>query len=331
LDTLPRARLAHLPTPLEPMRNIAADLGLAAAWVKRDDCTGLALGGNKARQLEFYFGEALAEGADTILITGAVQSNYVRQAAAAAARLGMAAHVQLEARTPKTDPIYTGSGNVLLDRMLGATIHHYAHGEDEAGADRALEAIADGLRTAGGRPYVIHLGPGHRPLGALGYVDAARELLAQIEADGIALDEIVVPSGSGATHAGLLIGLRALGCDLPVLGACVRRGAEAQRPRLLERCQEIAALLGIANPVREVDLRLTDAALAPGYGQLNRVTRDAINLAARREGLILDPVYSGKAMAGFVAAAEATPGARLLFVHTGGAPAVFAYGDDLTG
>ncbi|MEL6265220.1 MAG: D-cysteine desulfhydrase family protein [Pseudomonadota bacterium] len=327
LDILPRARLAHLPTPLEPMPRLAAALGLAEAWVKRDDCTGLAFGGNKARQLEFYLGEAVAAGADAVLITGAVQSNYVRQAAAAAARLGMAAHVQLEHRTPRDDPAYRASGNVLLDRLLGATIHDYPEGEDEAGADRALQAIADRLRARGRRPYVIHLGPGHPPLGALGYVEAARETLAQMAAAGIAPDEIVVPSGSGATHAGFLTGLRALGATIPVTGACVRRPAAAQRPRLVARCAEIAGLLGLANPVTADDIRLTDAALAPGYGQLNQATAGAIRLAARAEALVLDPVYSGKAMAAVIE--RARPGGRLMFLHTGGSPAVFAYPDEM--
>ncbi len=141
LDALPRARLAHTPTPLEALPNLSARLG-GALYVKRDDCTGLAFGGNKVRQLEFYLGEAVAQEADTILITGAVQSNFARLAAAAARKLGMDCHIQLEQRVPKTDPLYRNSGNVLLDRILGATLHSYAHGEDEAGADRRIRDFA---------------------------------------------------------------------------------------------------------------------------------------------------------------------------------------------
>ena len=330
LDDLPRASLCHAPTPLEPMPNLGREIGLAGGFVKRDDCTGMAFGGNKLRQLEFYLGQAVAEEADVILITGAVQSNFVRQAAAGANRLGMQCHVQLEQRVPKTDPAYNASGNVLIDRLLGATIHYYAHGEDEVGADRELEVIADRLRSEGHKPYVIHLAAGHKPLGALGYVVCARELLAQIEAQDIAVDEFVVPSGSGATHAGFLFGLRALGCNIPVNGICVRRNADAQRERLISRCEEIAEMLQLPNPVSDADIILNDDVLAPGYGLLNLATNEAIAIGARTESLMLDPVYTGKSMAGFIASARAAPERTLLYLHTGGAPTLFAYATELT-
>ncbi len=327
LDELPRARLVHAPTPLEALPNLTARLGGARLLVKRDDCTGLAFGGNKVRQLEFYLGAAQARAADTVLITGAVQSNFARLAAAAARRLGMEIHIQLEERVPKTDPAYRNSGNVLLDRLLGATLHAYPAGEDEAGADRRLREIAAGLEAQGRRPYVIPLAPGHAPLGALGYVDAAREILAQAAAQDLALDEIVVSSGSGHTHGGLLFGLRALGCPARVTGVCVRRPAAAQRPRIESRCREIAELLEAAPVVAEDDVHLIDEFLAPGYGQLNAATVEAMEWAARTEGLILDPVYTGKTFAGFIQRArEAGAGRTLLFIHTGGTPALFAYG-----
>ncbi len=331
LDALPRVALGHAPTPIEAMPNLSAETGAAVLYVKRDDCTGLALGGNKVRQLEFYLGEARDAEADTVLITGAVQSNFVRLAAAGARRLGMDCHIQLEERVPKRDPVYRSSGNVLLDRILGATLHAYPQGEDEAGADRRLHEIAGELEGRGRRPYVIHLAPGHPPLGALGYVVAARETLAQIEGLDLALDEIVVPSGSGNTHAGLLFGLRALGSPIPVTGICVRRPEAAQRERIAARCREIADLLEVASPVAESDIVLREEHLAPGYGRLNAATRRAVERAARTEALLLDPVYSGKTMAGFLdRAAAAGPGRSLLFLHTGGAPAIFAYGDSLT-
>ena len=163
LGELPRARLCHAPTPLEAMPNLGARLGRDGLYVKRDDCTGLALGGNKVRQLEFYLGEAQSQAADTILITGAVQSNFARLAAAAARKLGMDCHIQIEERVPKTDPVYRNSGNVLLDRILGATIHSYAHGEDETGADRRLHEIADELKAGGGGPTSFRLRPGTSP------------------------------------------------------------------------------------------------------------------------------------------------------------------------
>ncbi len=330
LGELPRARLCHLPTPIEAMPNLVARLAGASLFVKRDDCTGLAFGGNKVRQLEFYLGAAQAEAADTVLITGAVQSNFVRLAAAAARKLGMDCHIQLEERVAKTDPVYRNSGNVLLDRILGATIHFYPEGEDEEGADRQLREIAAELEGRGRRPYVIPLAPGHRPLGALGYVVAAQEILSQMGRDALSLDEIVVASGSGHTHAGLLFGLRALGSPVRVSGICVRRPAAPQRQRITSRCREIADLLGIDPVVADDDIHLTDDFLAPGYGRLNEPTVRAIEMAARCEGLILDPVYTGKAMAGFLhRAGEAGTGRALLFIHTGGTPALFAYGADL--
>jgi len=331
LDVLPRATLAQGPTPIEVMANLAREIGGPRLFVKRDDCTGLAFGGNKVRQLEFYLGDARAQGADTILITGAVQSNYVRTAAAAARKLGMDCHIQLKERVAKTHPAYRNSGNVLLDRLLGATLHAYPQGEDEAGADRRLEEIAAELAAQGRRPYVIHLSPGHPPLGALGYVAAAREIVGQMAEQELSFDEFVVASGSGHTHAGLLVGLRALGQSVRVTGVCVRRDAAAQAPRVAARCREIADLLQIDPPVDDTDIRVVDDVLAPGYGELNEPTLKAIERAARAEALILDPVYTGKVMAGFLDRAEAAaPGASLLFIHTGGAPAIFAYEPSLT-
>ena len=330
LDDLPRARLVHAPTPLEALPNLSARWGGARLLVKRDGCTGLAFGGNKVRQLEFYLGEAQARAADTVLITGAVQSNFARLAAAAARKLGLEIHLQLEERVPNTDPAYRNSGNVLLDRLLGATIHAYGCGEDEAGADARLREIAAGLEAQGRRPYVIPLAPGHAPLGALGYVDAAREILEQAAAQGLVIDEVVVSSGSGHTHGGLLFGLRALGCPARVTGVCVRRPAAAQRPRIESRCREIAELLGVDPVVVADDVQLIDEFLAPGYGQLNAATVEAMEWAARFEGLILDPVYTGKTFAAFrQRARDAGPGRTLLFVHTGGTPALFAYGEAL--
>lgn len=330
LNSFPRARLSHLPTPIDEMPNLGRHMGAARLFAKRDDCTGLAMGGNKARQLEFYIGDAMAKGADTILITGAVQSNFLRTAAAAARKSGMECHVQLEERVPNPSGAYRQSGNVLLNRLFGATLHSFPEGENEAGADKRLEEIAADLKAKGKHPYVIHLGPGHPPLGALGYVAAAHELVEQIKESGMIYDEIVVPSGSGATHAGLLFGLRALGCSIPVKGICVRRPRDRQRPRIASRCEEIADLLGMRNPVDGPDIIIEGQFLAPGYGRTNEAVLEAIELAARHEGIILDPVYSGRTMAGFLnAARRAADGQNLLFLHTGGQPAVFGYEADL--
>lgn len=333
LSSLPRALLAHVPTPVEPLKNLSAQCGSGHLYVKRDDCTGLAFGGNKVRQLEFYLGEAVAQGADTVLITGAVQSNFVRLAAAAASKLSMACHIQLEDRVPGVDSVYRNSGNVLLDRMLGAQVHYFEQGEDEAGADRRIREIADELAWQGSKPYVIPLAPGHAPLGSLGYVVCARELLAQASDAGLDYDDVVVASGSGHTHAGLLFGIRALGSKARVTGVCVRRDAEAQRARIRNHCVEIAELLGIESPVNDSDIVLTDDFLAPGYGMTNPPTLEAMNLAARMEGLIVDPTYTAKSLAGFIDLARLSAtatGRDMLYIHTGGQPAIFGSEPKLT-
>lgn len=326
-----RVPLSILPTAIEAAPRLSAEIGVNL-FIKRDDLTGLAFGGNKTRQLEFYFGAAQDEGADTIVITGAVQSNYSRAAAAAAARLGMEIHIQAEERVPDMDPLYYQSGNVLLSDILGAHRYSYPEGEDEAGADAAVRAIADKLRADGKRPYIVPLAPGHPPLGALGYVLAAGEIVTQLQAGDTAMDAVVIASGSGFSHAGLLFGLRALGQDMDVHGICVRRDAAAQFQRIGGHCRDLAEMLGLDEMVGDGDIKLFDGVLAPGYGQLNPATADAIVLAARCEGLFLDPPYTGKAMAGLMAlAADQTiaPGANVLFVHTGGTPALFAYGPQL--
>jgi D-cysteine desulfhydrase family pyridoxal phosphate-dependent enzyme len=297
--------------------------------VKRDDLTGLAFGGNKVRKLEFYFGRALEAGADTVLVTGAVQSNYVRVVAACAARLGLGCHIQLEARVTGMDTTYRSSGNVLLNDLLGAVRHDFPHGEDEEAADRRLLTIADDLTRLGRRPYVIPLGPAHPPLGALGYVAGAAELLRQA-IDGF--DLVVVASGSGLTHAGLLFGLRALGWRGRVVGICVRRAANQQTPRIVGHCERIATLLGVENCVSPDDVEVHDDVLAPGYGQLNSAVANAIHVAARLEGLLVEPVYTGRALAGLIACVadgRIAPGSRAIFIHTGGLPALFGYERDL--
>lgn len=333
LTALPRVELAHKPTPIDEMENLSTHIGRSRLYAKRDDCTGLAFGGNKVRQLEFYLGEARERCADTVLITGAVQSNFVRLAAAAAGKLGMKCHVQLEERVANVDKVYRTSGNVLLDRLFGAKLYYYDSGEDEAGADLRIRQIAQTLEDQGHRPYVIPLAPGHPPLGALGYVLCAQELLDQTASKNLELDEVVVASGSGHTHAGLLFGLRALGSDLMVTGVCVRRGADAQRVRIEHHCVEIAKLLGIRNPIADSDINLMDAFLAPGYGMTNPPTMEAMDLSARLEGLVVDPTYTAKSMAGFIDIArhrKSNPSNTMLFIHTGGQPAVFGYATKLT-
>jgi len=326
LGSIPRAQLFSGTTVLETMPNLTAHCGGAQLLVKRDDCTGLAFGGNKARQLEFYLGEARAQDADTIIITSAVQSNFARMTAAGARKLGMSCHIQLEERVATSDRSYRISGNVMIDKLLGATLHSYPDGEDESGADQQLEVIAAELRASGRRPYIIPLGPGHTPLGALGYVVAAAELLAQIEENEFQIDQIFVGSGSGATHAGLLFGLRALGSDIPVTGVCVRRDATLQRLRIEDTCNRLATLLDVSSKVSDADINLIDDFLAPGYGIPSDETLSAIVMSARTEGLLVDPVYTGKVMAAVIREAKnADKQSSFIFVHTGGTPALFGY------
>ncbi len=327
VDEFPRADLLSGPTPIEPLARLSQQLGIDLC-IKRDDLTGLGFGGNKVRQLEFYFGAALAKQADTVLITGAVQSNYARTAATAAARLGLEAVIQMEDRVHGMDETYNTSGNVLLSRLLGAQFMNYPEGEDESGADLALRQRADELRNDGRTPYVIPLGLNNPPLGALGYMKAAQEILQQDDN----FDCIVVASGSGLTHCGLLAGLRALGSDIPVHGICVRRDAVAQTGRLATVAANLDALLKCDPIIDETDILTWDGALEPGYGHVGPPARDAILMMARQEGLFLDPVYTGKSFAGvpgLVKEGVIEPGARVLFIHTGGQPALFAYQGEL--
>lgn len=330
LSAFPRTPLCTLPTPLQPLENLSRVLGGPRLLIKRDDMTGLALGGNKGRQLEFYMGEALARGADTIITTGAVQSNHVCQTAAAAAKLGLACHVQLETRVVGKGPEYARTGNALLDRVFGAIVHFFPEGEDEAAADAAVDRIADDVREKGGRPFVIHLGSDHQPLGALGYVEAAAELAEQTAAAGIAVDAVVVPSGSASTHAGLLVGLKAIDHPARVLGMCIRRDQEAQAARVRARVAAVAEMIGRPGLVSDTDVWTDDACLGPGYGQPTPEMVEAVELMARHEGIVLDPVYTGKALAGLIGLLRQgffQTDETVLFIHTGGIPALFAYPD----
>lgn len=327
-DKFPRAILAHTPTPIEYLENLSKELAGPEIWVKRDDCTGLAFGGNKARQLEYYMGEAVDQGADTILITSAVQSNYLRSAVAAARKLAMDVEVQLEERVPDRPDEYYKSGNPYLMRLMGAKLHSYPVGEDEEGADNAMFERAEALKRKGKNPYVVPLAGSHTPIGALGYVDCAEELLAQVKEKKLEIDLIVTASGSGTTHTGLVAGLRALGRNIPVYGICVRRDKDVQFDRVFNKSKLVAEMIGWNGEITEEDIRLTDATLAPGYGRLNSAVKEAIDLSAKLEGLLVDPVYTGKALAGLIhliRSGEVADNKRILFIHTGGTPALFGY------
>ena len=321
-----RARFAHLPTPLEPAPRLSAELGIDL-WIKRDDCTGLAGGGNKTRKLEFLLGEALEQGADTLITQGAIQSNHVRQTAAAAASFGMACEIVLENRTGSTATDYLGSGNVLLDRLLGASIRVVPAGLD-MNAEMAVNA-AD-VRARGGVPYIIP-GGGSNAVGALGYVDCALELAAQANDQGLVIDRLVTATGSAGTQAGLVAGMAVSGADIPVLGIGVRAPKEKQESNVFNLAVETAALLGHPERVtREMVVADCDF-VGAGYGLIDQGVADALMLAARTEGLLLDPVYTGKAMKGLIALAraDAFAGETVVFLHTGGAQGLFGYHSQL--
>ena len=321
-----RARFAHLPTPLEPAPRLSAELGVDL-WIKRDDCTGLAGGGNKTRKLEFLLGEALEQGADTLITQGAVQSNHVRQTAAAAASFGMACRVVLENRTGNQAEDYLWSGNVLLDRLLGARIRTVEAGSD-MNAEMALDA--EEVRAAGGKPYVIP-GGGSNAVGALGYVDCALELAAQANDEGLVIDRIVTATGSAGTHAGLVAGLAVSGADIPVLGIGVRAPKDRQEENVFNLAVETAALLGHRERVSRSMVVADCDYVGAGYGLIDQGVADALALAARTEGLLLDPVYTGKAMKGLIALAKqgAFEGQTVVFLHTGGAQGLFGYQGEL--
>jgi len=324
LTDFPRLTLAHLPTALEPLPRLSDALGGPSIWVKRDDCTGLGGGGNKTRKLEYLLAAAREMGADTLITPGAVQSNHARQTAAAAAKLGMGCHLLLSDIEADTDRDYRGSGNILLDRIFHAHVHRFPSDTD---LDLAAEALADELRESGRVPYVIPTG-GSNALGALGYVNCALEILEQTKHQQLSIHHLILASGSAGTQAGLLAGLHLHGSKLAVLGICVSRSAEEQQRKVGLLCDETLELLHHKQPLPREAVRANGDYMGQGYGVPTRGMISAVALAARSEGLLLDPVYTGKAMAGLVDLANNgtfSADDNVLFLHTGGSPALFAY------
>ncbi len=324
LERFPRVSLCHRPTPLEPLERLSAHLGGPRLFVKRDDCTGLATGGNKTRKLEFLLADALAQGADTVITMGGPQSNHARQTAAAAARLGLKCELVLPRISKWHGPLYDTNGNVLLDRMLGATVH-IVENTDEA-ATRVVE-VSDRVREDGGKPYFVPIG-GSTALGALGYVDAVVELLRQVDAAGLRIDAMVVTTGSCSTHAGILAGLEALDRPERVIGISIFHPADEAEATVRSRVTETCELMRVTP--RRVDERVMVQGeyIGAGYGQPTEAMREAVTLAARLEGLLLDPVYTGKTMSGLVDLVRREffkPSENVVFWHTGGMPAIFVY------
>lgn len=315
-----RISLGHLPTPLEPLNRLSKELGGSRIWIKRDDCTGLATGGNKTRKLEFLLGDAMAKGADTVLTFGAVQSNHARQTAAACARLGLECHLMLSRAVPWPQSDYESTGNVLLDRILGATVH-LIDPKDVADASHELH---NRLASRGRNVYVIPTG-GSNAIGALGYVAAAQEILSQARSSGFTPDLIIHATSSGGTQAGLAAGLSRTPTRL--LGINVSDPDHAAlTTRIKGLAMETAALSGISHASFEVNI--TSDFLGQGYGLPTEAGIEAIRLLARTEGIIADPVYSAKALGALIVlmrTGELADASNLIFLHTGGVGAVPAY------
>lgn len=327
LARFPRRRYTHGFTPIEAMPRLSAALGGPQLFIKRDDLLGLAAGGNKTRKLEFLVADALAQGADTLITVGAPQSNHCRLTLAAAAKEGLACRLIIEERVAGTFSTEALGNNLLFDLMGAANIRVVPLGSDLA-AEMDKDAAA--VRAAGGKPYTI-VGGGSNPLGALGYAACAAEIVTQAFDMGVPFDRIVVASGSAGTHAGILAGLAALNAGIPVIGINVRRPRAEQEGNVHKLAVATSALLGTPAPARE-DVVALDDWVGPGYSLPTTDMVAAVRLLAASEGILLDPVYSGKAMAGLIGlvrSGQFTPDERLLFIHTGGSPSLHAYAHDL--
>ena len=327
LSEFPSVPLCHQPTPLEFMPRMSESLGGPRLWIKRDDCTGLATGGNKTRKLEFLIADAIEKGADMLVTQGAVQSNHVRQTAAAACKFGLDCHALLERRVPGREDDYETTGNVLFDQIFGTSLEFRP-----AGLDMNAEALAvtEKLVAAGRKPYFIP-GGGSNEIGALGYVSCAYELLDQIKANDLDVGWIVLATGSAGTHAGMLAGLHAAGSTIPVMGISVRQ-PEDKQIAAVHKLTVLTASQLTDTPIGVEKVIVDDGYVGAGYGQPAQGTLDAINLIARREGLLFDPVYSGKGLAGMIGLAGQNffeSDKDVIFLHTGGAAALFAYGNQL--
>ncbi len=327
LSRFPRVSLAHLPTPLEPMPRLSKALGGPNLWIKRDDCTGLSSGGNKTRKLEFLMADAVEKGADTIITQGATQSNHARQTTAAAAKLGMECHVLLEDRTSSEDPSYVYNGNVLLDQLHGSSISKRAGGTD---MNAAMEEVAQQLRDEGKKPYIIP-GGGSNEIGALGYVNAGLELLHQANSQNLKIDHLVHATGSAGTQAGLVLGLEASNSGIPVYGVGVRAPKQKQEEMVYSLAERTADYMGLKPGViqREAVVANSDY-VGDGYGVPTPAMVEAIKMLASLEGILLDPVYSGKGMSGLIdliRKGHFKQGENVVFLHTGGSIALFGYPD----
>jgi len=324
LAKFPRLRITHGPTPLEPMPRLSAALGGPTLWIKRDDCTGLATGGNKTRKLEYLVAEAMQQGADTLITQGATQSNHARQTAAIAAKLGMQCHIILEDRTGYRHADYQHSGNVFLDYLYGAHVSEVAANTP---MDAAMETLAAQLRAKGRKTYIIP-GGGSNAVGALGYVTCALELADQSMNMGLVIDSLVHATGSAGTQAGLVVGMQGARTQIPVLGIGVRAPRQPQEEKVFVLAQQTAELIGVPGAVQREHVVANCDYIGEGYGIPTPGMMEAVTMLAQLEGLLLDPVYSGKGMAGLIdliRKGNYRKNQNIVFLHTGGSVGLFGY------
>ena len=327
LERMPRVALAALPTPLDAAPRLSAALGGPEVWIKRDDLTGLCFGGNKTRQLEFVFADILAQGCDTVVAGAYTQSNWCRQMTAAARKLGL--DIALVLLHGEKGPAL--QGNYLLYRLMGASIDVVGLSSLEL-LQPHLDRKAEALRAQGRKPYIVEpMGASNLSLGAIGYVKAALELDEQWEVAGLDPDWLVL-SGANMTPAGLMLGLKALGRKTRVINVTPVQWTEDRTVDIARIANNCAVRLGIATRLEPAEVESHDEYIDERYGVVSDGCREALKLVARTEGVILDPVYSGKAMAGLIdqiRSGRLGKGESVVFVHTGGTPALFAYAQDL--
>lgn len=325
LDRFPAVGLSRLPTPLEPLNRLSAYLGGPRIWVKRDDYTGLGLGGNKLRKLDLVLYDALAQGADTLVSGGVVQSNSQRLVAAAAAKLGLDCHLAVyHGRVEPPTPEYAYSGNAYLNKLFAATLHDVPWSGDR---NEAINRLAQELADDGRHPYVVPYGVSNA-LGALGYASTAAEIAEQALNAGFCPTSLLHSTGSGGTQAGLLAGTAICLPDTTVIGVDIDAEPARVREDVLRLNEEAANLLDTGFSPDAVHVEAGHA--GPAYGVAHAATHEAITLAGRLEALVLDPVYTGKALAGLISMVQEgrwSKSENVVFIHTGGTPAVFAYGD----
>ncbi|WP_297486654.1 D-cysteine desulfhydrase [uncultured Cetobacterium sp.] len=324
LAKFPRKRYTEGQTPIEKLENFSKALGGPTIYIKRDDLLGLTSGGNKTRKLEFLMADAIAKGADTILTCGAVQSNHCRLTLAAAVKEGLKCQMILEERVAGSYKP-EGSGNNFLFNLLGVEETFVVPGGTNMMEE--LEKLAAKLEAEGRKTYIVP-GGGSNPIGSTGYVACAEEIMSQLFEKGINIDHMVIPSGSAGTHAGIIAGMVGVNGNIPVTGVSVNRNKELQTNAVWNLAKATAERVGIATEITKDMVQVTDEYVGPGYSLPSDAMVEAVQLLARTEGILLDPVYTGKVMAGLIGMVREGKFKKednVLFLHTGGSPALYAY------